>query len=140
MTKHSFKCGKCNLSFSIESEEENVNEMKKSLKRGVRCPKCDDEWGNKDSDIIQDLGMLPTRNDKKTKESLRRENAERSSEAQRAALEFARQNPNGEMVEISKPRGMQTTQYGQSVERVPKSVVDRIAGAAKESLDNGGEI
>jgi len=137
MSIYKFKCGKCNIGFSIESEEVSASALKKSLKRGVRCPQCDDEWGNKKSNIIEDMGMLPLRNDKKTLESLRKENAERSKMANEAALDFARSNPDGEMVEVSRPSGIRPTEYGQSVERVPKGVIDRIADAAKESIDNG---
>ncbi len=128
MTSHNFHCLKCKQKFSIESKEESSNKVGATLKRGVRCPQCDDKWGDSKSKIEIVVPIPASRKPKRSKEEMRKINAEKSAEATKQAAEFS-QSHGTEKISIARNKNMGgPSRYGGAVEQVPKNVVDSISG------------
>lgn len=126
MTRHNFKCNKCKLTFGFDTELSDINRFKKKLKRGVRCPECDDQWGEPGSNITHELPVPAKTRDI---EKLRRANREASAEANAAAARHMSETGAPEMVNVNRPKGgkmVGSVMPGKAVERVPKSVVDSL--------------
>ncbi len=126
MTRHNFRCNKDKLTFGFDSDLADINRFKKKLKRGVRCPECDDEWGAKGSNITHEL---PFRDKTKDKEKLRRTNIQASSDAKVMAAKYAAGVGTPEMVNVKRPKDSRNPGNitpGAPVERLPKSVVDSL--------------
>ena len=111
MTKYKFKCIECKEVFSIESEEVSVLKVQNK----IRCPFC----GTKGSDGDLEQQIITVSN-KKSKEGLARENAERSAMAREMAAKFKASEPPEENITVVSPDG-----DGKSV-KVPKQVADSI--------------
>lgn len=126
---HDFECLDCKFKFSYQSEISDVNKFKDSLARGVRCPKCDKEWGSKEGNIQIILNV--SAGSGKSLEARRRENRERSFEAIKQARAFQDAGGGPEMVDVQRRGSMGApTQFGRNTERVPKSVIDSLKGKA----------
>lgn len=133
MTRHNFNCRKCNITFGFDSDLSDINRFKKKLKRGVRCPQCDDEWGSKNSNIMHEL---PHRDKTKDIEKLRKENIRHSQAAGVMAAKYAAEVGTPEMVSVKRPQGGRSVgniMPGAAVEQVPKSVIDSLKSKANPS-------
>ena len=125
MPRHNFKCNKCKLTFGFDTDLADINRFKKKLKRGIRCPECDDQWGKQGSNIVQEI-QAPSKT--RDIEKLRRANAQASADAKAAAAKYAGQVGMPKMVDVKRPsRGANVGVIpGKDIERVPKSVVDSL--------------
>ena len=120
---HSFKCNKCKFRFSFDSKIADINDFAKDM-NGVKCPKCLDVWGEKNSNIEHLIPVAEKR--PPSKDKLRKANLEASINAEKRAAEFRASNPNPN-VSIQRSGNMGApTKYGSAVETVPKSVVDSL--------------
>ncbi len=126
MARHDFKCNKCKLTFGFDSDIADINRFKKKLKRGVRCPECDDKWGEVDSNITQVLAVSGKARDI---EKLRRSNAQASSDAKASAAKYASEVGTPEMVQVKRPKDgkmLGNVMPGKAVESIPKSAIDSL--------------
>jgi hypothetical protein len=118
-----FECEKCKFKFSFESELSDINDFKKEM-GGIKCPKCLDVWGEKNAKINHIMAV--SRDQKMSKEKLRKANREASIEAEKRASEFRANNPN-QNVAVQRSSNMGApTKYGSAVETVPKNVIDSL--------------
>ncbi len=126
---HTFYCKKCSFKFSFESDEGDVLAFSNSLPKGIRCPKCDDKWGDRNSKIEQEvankIGAV------KSLKARRKENAESSRVALEQARAYAEQNPQEKQVEISRPSNFEAGRYGNARERVPEKVIESLQEKSK---------
>jgi len=125
MATHNFNCRKCHFKFSIENDITDINRLKKKLKRGIRCPQCDDEWGEKGSNILHEIPKADT---VRSLEKLRKSNAEATAFAAQAAAQHMAAVGREEMVEVRRPKNSTNVGVipGNEVERVPKRVIDSL--------------
>lgn len=129
MTIHRFNCRECKQKFSFESEHADIKKFKESLKRGVRCPQCDKEWGDPKANIVHDFEPAVSAEDLR-KRDLRKENAERSREASAMAADYARRDAQEERVTINPPKG----EKGQPIQ-IKKSTLDSIEQKMQTVVD-----
>jgi len=123
MNTYHFFCKKCKIKFSVEAESKHTNKLNDEFKRGIRCPKCDEKWGEGKIELEMNVGSV--RNDKKSLDQRRKENAERSAMAEAMAIK-ARAEQGEQMTQISKPKNFQKSKYGGQSESVPKNVIESL--------------
>jgi len=129
MANHRFICKDDNFKFSFDSEENDVNKFAKEL-GGVKCPKCGKVWGEKNSNIENDIQRF---GQAKTLEARRKENKERSQQAIEMANDARRKNPE-KNIQIKRHSNLGSpTNYGRAVESVPEGVVESLK---KKAISN----
>ena len=121
--EYKFRCKDCKIDFSVESDSGNVNLLNKELKRGVRCPKCDSQWGEKDSKIDLQLQIGADRNGHKSLESRRKENSDRTKMAAQQAGEYTKSHPQEKMISV---KGKPQSKFGRTVEQIPERLIKSI--------------
>lgn len=120
MTTFNFECD-CKQKFSIDADTEHSNKLNEEFKRGIRCPKCDEKWG--EGKVVQ---VVPVTGRSKTDLSkARKSNKAASADAEQKAAQWRTEHPN-ENVTIERPKGMENSKYGNQTESVPKSVIDSL--------------
>jgi len=105
MTNHRFKCLKCNLEFSIDSEQADIKKLAKELI--IRCPKCQNKWGEKGAKIEYQMLFvdLTTKTEQRLR-AMRKDNIEQSYMAKKAAMEYRQEHPEEfQQVAVQPPRG-----------------------------------
>lgn len=132
MKTHNFYCRKCKLAFNIEHEFSDTLRLHRKLKRGVRCPQCDDMWGSKGANIVQEIPQA-SKDKARDLQKLRKKNIEASAEANIMAARMRQEMGEPEMVEVKRPKDGKVEgniMPGKATERVPKSVIDSLKSRA----------